>query len=130
MGKGGHGFGGGFGHGGFGHGDFGWGHGPGFFGPPLGIVATGLVAGAVVASCYRPPPRYRPYRERVIVVEQPASNVRVVQLTVPAGHGPGETLEIAVDGRLYYVIIPDGAYAGSTFKARIELHVSAAVART
>ena len=141
MGKGGHGHG-GWGHGpGFGHGGFhggGWGHGPApFWGPRPGAVvaaaAVGVGAGCIIAS-HRRPARYHRYGQRVIIVAPPAGVVlqpheRMVQIQRPYGVPAGTAVEVDIEGRQYYVTIPEGVPEGGAFSAQVPLQTGPVVAQ-
>ncbi|KAJ8606904.1 hypothetical protein CTAYLR_008934 [Chrysophaeum taylorii] len=109
----------------------GWGHGPGPWGPGPGLVAGAVVAGAVggaVIAANRPPPRYHRYPHRVVVVQPPpdvvlAPNERMVQLQRPAGVPPGSSIEVMIEGRNYYVPIPQGVPEGGYFNCKVPLVV-------
>mmetsp|Transcript_25875 Transcript_25875/g.79643 ORF Transcript_25875/g.79643 Transcript_25875/m.79643 type:complete len:204 (+) Transcript_25875:91-702(+) len=130
MGKGSHGWHGGHHH--HHHGHHGRHHG-GFWGPPVGpglvgAAVVGAGAGVLIASSRRPA-RYHRYPHRVVVVQPPptvvlAPNERYVQLQRPYGVPCGASIEVDIEGRPYYVTVPNGVPEGGLFNCRVPIVVA------
>mgnify|MGYP003312956374 CR=1 FL=1 len=73
-------------------------------------------------------------RDSVIIVAPPAGVVlqpheRMVQIQRPYGVPAGTAVEVDIEGRQYYVTIPEGVPEGGTFNAQVPLQTGPVVAQ-
>ena len=99
----------------------------------MAAVGLGVGAGMIYAT-HRRPARYHRYGQRVIIVAPPAGVVlqaheRMVQIQRPYGVAPGMAVEVEVEGRHYYVTIPEGVPEGANFTAQVPLDQAAPLAQ-